>query len=152
MSLLQQIKSAQLSARKARLAADAASLTTLIGEAEAIGKNAGNREVTDLEVVALVKKFIKNNVETTTAVDASTSSDRQERLAILQRERALFETFLPAQLTGDALSDAIDAVITELAAAVPKDMGRVLKTFKDRFEGQYDGAVASALVKAKLNK
>ena len=67
MTLIEQIKAAQLTARKNRDAAAAASLTTLIGEAEMIGKNA-NRVVHDLEVVGILKKFIDNIDFTTSAV------------------------------------------------------------------------------------
>ena len=67
MSLIIEIKSAQLAARKARDSFTASSLTTLIGEAEMVGKNAG-REVTDAEVVAVLKKFVKNIDETTTVL------------------------------------------------------------------------------------
>jgi hypothetical protein len=59
MSLIQTIKADQVQARKAR-SASASILTTLIGEAEMIGKNAGDRESTDEEVIAIIKKFIKN--------------------------------------------------------------------------------------------
>ena len=59
MSLIAQIKSAQLQLRKDRATVHAAALSTLIGEAETIGKDAGNREVTDAELTALLKKFIK---------------------------------------------------------------------------------------------
>ena len=56
--LLAEIKAKQINARKARLST-ATLLTTLIGEAEMVGKNQG-REVTDSEVLAMIKKFIKN--------------------------------------------------------------------------------------------
>ena len=57
--LLNKIKADQLAARKAKDGLATALLTTLIGDAEMVGKNAG-RLVTDEEVVAVIKKFIKN--------------------------------------------------------------------------------------------
>ena len=50
MTLFSQIKADQLAARKAKDGLKATLLTTLIGELTAIGKNDGNREVTDAEV------------------------------------------------------------------------------------------------------
>jgi len=58
MTLMEQIKTAQVTARKTG-AQEASLLTTLLGEAAMVGKNA-NRETTDQEVVAVVKKFVKN--------------------------------------------------------------------------------------------
>jgi hypothetical protein len=55
---MEQIKAKQIAARKSG-SADAGLLTTLLGEAAMVGKNAG-RETTDQEVVAVVKKFVKN--------------------------------------------------------------------------------------------
>jgi uncharacterized protein YqeY len=149
MSLLQTIKSAQLTARKARNSADAASLTTLIGEAEAIGKNNGNREVTDAEVVALVKKFIKNNVETSDALKSSTAGFAHQAIRIqeLAKERELYTTFLPAQLTEEKLRTVLSSIVASEAA--PK-MGDVLKRLKANYEGQYDGALASKIKKELL--
>ena len=64
MTLMDQIKADQVSARKQKMTAVASLLTTLIGEAEMVGKNAGNRAPTDAEVQAVIKKFIKNLDET----------------------------------------------------------------------------------------
>ena len=64
MSLIQDIKSASLVARKARETKKAESLITLYSEASMIGKNDGNRESTDAETIAVIKKFIKNIDET----------------------------------------------------------------------------------------
>ena len=64
MSLIEKIRVDQLASRKAafnypatnKLQADL--LTTLLGEEVMVGKNAGSRETTDAEVIAIVKKFI----------------------------------------------------------------------------------------------
>ena len=68
MSLIEKIKSDHLAYRKLRDTTATTFLSTLIGEAEMIGKSGGNREVTNQEVIALVKKFIKNINETTAAI------------------------------------------------------------------------------------
>lgn len=144
MSLLQRIKSAQLQARKDRATLPVNVLTTLIGEAESIGKNAGNREPTDSEVVALAKKFIKNIEETISLVK---NPIVQNDLLV---ERAVVAQFLPSQLTTEELRIAIVAITNELDVHTMRDMGKVMKVLKERFDGQYDGAVASTLIKSIL--
>ena len=39
-------------------------LSTLVAEAVMVGKNDGNRETTDAETIAMIKKFLKNVNET----------------------------------------------------------------------------------------
>jgi uncharacterized protein len=144
MSLLQQIKSAQLQARKDRATITANVLTTLIGEAEAIGKNAGNRETTDSEVVAIAKKFIKNIDETISLIKDPTAHGD------LLLERMAVEQFLPKQLTADDLKFVLVELTNELNAHTLREMGKVMKVLKERYDGQYDGATASTLIKQLL--
>lgn len=144
MSLLNDIKAAQLKARKNRDLIAANVLTTLIGEAVAIGKNDGNRETTDNEVVALIKKFIKNMDETIAAIK------HPQAIADLQYERAVIEQYLPQQLTTVQLLDIIKGLTDELNAHTLREMGKVMKVLKERYDGQYDGATASTLIKTLL--
>lgn len=146
-SLLQQIKTAQLQARKDRKTVEVSVLTTLIGEASAIGKNDGNRESTDIEVIAIIKKFIKNIDEVIRVAGDYRDPDRCE---VAWAEKTLLEQFLPKQFVGDELSLIIDKLIIEINATTPKDMGKIMKILKERFDGQFDGSVASGIVKQKL--
>ena len=116
MSLIARIKTASIELRKAKHPLATLS-TTLIGEAEMVGKNAGNREVTDSEVQALVKKFIKGINETLAVIDESGHAD-------FLREKAWLEGWLPKQLTTDELTDKIREIIVSGA----RNMGEVMKT------------------------
>lgn len=144
MSLLQTIKAAQLQARKDRNTIATNVLTTLIGEAEAIGKTAGNRETTDSEVVALAKKFIKNIDETISLVKEPSA------LNDLLCERLYVEQFLPKQMSSEELTVALKAISDELNAHTLRDMGKIMKVLKERYDGQYDGAAASTMIKGML--
>lgn len=165
MSLLAQIKSAQLQARKNKDTVQVSLLTTLIGDAAMVGKNNGNRESTDAEVVATIKKFINNTIETlqqlpleapkTIRVEDQESWTAQNdlRRAVLVRERAILESYMPKQLSGSELEALIDEIInTWNGSATLKDMGNVIKEIKARTQGNCDMSAASALVKQKLSK
>ena len=132
-----------MAARKARSSVDAAILTTLIGEAEAVGKNGGNREVTDAEVVAMIKKFVKNIDETLKAV-ASTGVDKARADAVLA-EKAVLENFLPKQLS----EAEIRVLISDFLDVGEKrpNIGEVMKHMKSNYDGQYDGALVSKIAK-----
>lgn len=145
MTILHRIKQAQLQARKDRNTASAASLTTLIGEAEAVGKTDGNRETTDAEVVALIKKFIKN-VDAVIAAVQQANGDTSQYVT----ERELYNSFLPKQMSEDELRTTISGIIAELGATTAKSMGAVMSTLKSRHEGTYPGDAASKIVKQLL--
>jgi uncharacterized protein YqeY len=131
MTLMIEIKEKQIAARKAGTG-EASLLTTLLGEAAMVGKNAG-RETTDQEVVAVVKKFIKNIDETITALQT-----RNQLFTQYAVEREILEQFLPQQLT--------ESTLFEVAKSQP-DMPTFMKHLKENFAGQYDGKIASMIAK-----
>jgi uncharacterized protein YqeY len=133
MTLIEQIKQKQITARKAGCI-QANLLTTLLGEATAVGKNAGNRETTDQEVVAVVKKFIKNLDETIKAL-----ADRGQNTSSFFAERSVLEQFLPQQLNEASL---------EQIAKTKTNMPEFMKYLKEHHAGQYDGKMASTVAKS----
>jgi uncharacterized protein len=146
MSLLARIKADQVSARKQKLTVVVNLLTTLIGEAEMIGKNAGNRPVSDDEVVALIKKFIKNIDETLKVL-----GDNNPHALAVMGERTTLEAYLPKQLTEEELKGHINAIHAGILSM--KDdvkMGDIMSVLKTRFNGLYDGKLASTLIKTQL--
>lgn len=147
MSLLNTIKKSQLLARKNRDAETASVLTTLIGEAEMIGKNDGNRESSDAEVVAVIKKFIKNLNDTLKVADTYNDVDAAAKA---QAEKQVLEVYLPKQFTEPDLLNAMREIIAVNTLSGPKAMGVLMKELKAKYEGQYDGAMASKLAKELL--
>lgn len=136
MSLIKQIKQDQLAARLGTKNPHAASLlTTLIGEAEMVGKNAGNRESTDAEVVAVIKKFIKNIDETLEVLKFSSDG----KVANLFEEKRVLEEYLPRQLSEYEL---------KAIAVARSNMPDYMKYLKENHAGQYDGKLASQVARA----
>ena len=149
MSLLEQIKTASLEARKARDVISATLLTTLLAEATNVGKNDGNRESTDAEVVAVVKKFIKG-VDETMAHLEKLDGDHTKTTAIAVAEKSVLSQFVPTQLDEAQLQAVIDSLVAGLATRNAKQMGAVMKQLKEKYEGHYDGQLASKLIKTAL--
>lgn len=142
MTLLATLKADALAARKARATETATSLTTLIGELETFGKNAGH-EPTDADVVVFVKKTLKNVDEMLRLASPGSIAH-----SVATTERALFEKYLPKQLSEAELKFVID----ELVAVGHTNVGDVMKALKTDHGGQYDGAMASTILKAKFAK
>ncbi len=136
MTLFEQLRAKYLELRKAHDAAAVASLSTLIGEIENLAKS-GKGELTDAVVVTVVKKFIKNIDETAKVAPSEA----------LTTERALYEQFLPKQLTEAETASLIDMLVVTHGA---NNVGDVMKLLKQHHAGTYDGAVASKILKAKF--
>lgn len=141
MSLLNQIKSDQVEARKARNAPLASLLTTLLGEAQIIGKNAG-RETTDDEVVEKVKAFIKN---INFSLEKVPEGDARNQLVF---EKNILERYLPEQITEERMFEIIKATRELKGSKI--EMKEIMNLFKNRFPGQYDGKVLSNVAKDYL--
>lgn len=133
MSLINSIKEEMFVAKKAKQTIKASLLNTLWAEAVRVGKDAGNRETTDTEVLAVVKKFLKGVEE----VIVRSPSDKA--LTIATEEQEILLSYLPKQLTRDELKDIIINFGT-------KDKGTIMKSLKEQYAGLYDGKLASIII------
>ena len=146
MSLVDEIKQASLAARKAKDTVASSLLTTLFSDVVNVGKNSGNRNTTDAEAVAVVKKFLKGVEETIAAFNGKQDS----RLDIAVIEKELLTKFLPTQLTEEQLKKEVEQIAQTIENLSAKHMGLIMKQLKEKFEGQYDGSIASKVVKSLL--
>lgn len=137
MTLLDKIRADQLQARKENNKTKATVLTTLIGEAAMIGKNAGNRDTTDDETAKVIVKFVKGIVETQNL----TRGVNMDKFNELEVEKQILEAYLPKQLTVDELKEIILTNFTE-----KPNVGAVMAYLKANYNGLYDGKIASGLV------
>ncbi len=108
------------------------------------------KEPDDQAVIRFVKKFIDNARENVKALEQGDGST--QALGEARQEIAILTEYLPAQLTGDTLLEAIRGVLAQEDIAVQQaSMGKVMKALTTRFAGQYDGKEASEVVKAILS-
>lgn len=143
--LIEQLRKDALDARKKGNAVAASLLVTLVSEAAMVGKNAGNRESTDDEVQAVIRKFLKNNQEATGVIRDTA------RLATLQEESRILESYLPTMASEAEVRAAIADAVAGLESKSPKSMGQVMAALKKRFGANLDNAKASAWVRESLS-
>lgn len=146
MSLLQTIREHQLQARKDRATVKATLLTTLIGEAAAIGKSDGNRPTTDQEVIACIQKFMRNNLDTLKAPSLPVANYVQ-----LVAENEILESFLPRQLSELELKGVIADIVHSTGASSMKDMKVVMAELNANYAGMYANQAASEIVRKLLS-
>ena len=144
MSLLAQLKKDSMLARKAADGIRATLLSTLIGEAEMVGKNAGNRESTDDEVQQTIRKFLKNNQE---ALAVIKNADRR---TALEQESAILVAYLPPMASEAEVKAFIADTVAGLADRSPKQMGAVMGALKAKYGTSFDAKQANAWVKEAL--
>lgn len=102
----------------------------------------------DAILIDVLQKMAKQRRE---SIDMFESGGRTELAAAEQKELAVIEEFLPAQLSEAETAALIDGIKTELGADGMKDMGRVMGELKKRHGTEIDMSKASALVKAALS-
>lgn len=140
--LIENLKEDQLVARKNRDQIKATLLTTLIGEAEMVGKNSGNRAPFDEEVVSVVKKFLKGVNETIVILNKSGHDSSQ-----FEKEREILDSYLPKQLTFDQILTMIESAVLDGTIIKDKSFkGSAMKWLKIHYSGQYDGRIAAEVL------
>ena len=105
-------------------------------------------ELDDGAVVSVVEKMIKQRRESIAQFEKASRNDLAEAE---KAEVQVLSAYLPAQMSDAEVQKAIESVISETAAAGPKDMGKVMAALKSRLAGRVDMGRVSALVKSKLS-
>ena len=106
------------------------------------------RETLDDEgVLGIIQKMIKQSR------DAITQFESGHRNDLVEKELSLIlvlQQYLPQQLDEAAITESVDAAISELGASGLRDMGKVMGQLKAQLQGRADMGQVSTLVKDKL--
>ena len=145
MLSLQQIEQDLTIALKAK---DSTTVNTLRGlktrmQNEKISKQ---KELTEQEIISLIKSEIKRRKEAAAAFESGGRKDSQEKELL---EASILEKYLPAQMSDVELSSMIDKVIAE-ENATAKDFGKVMGKLKVQVGQTADGGMIAKLLKEKL--
>jgi hypothetical protein len=139
------VKAAMKSGDKVRLTT-LRLITAAIKDRE-LGIGAAPVEVGDPEVTAILQKMVKQRRESIETYEKAARRDLADKE---KAELAVIEEFLPKQMGEAEMKAAVAHLITELGAAGPKDMGKVMGALKQRYAGQMDFGRASGVVKELL--
>ena len=101
----------------------------------------------DAMVIAIVDKLIKQRKD---SIDAFEKAGRQDLVDIEEAEMKVLQVYLPARLSADEVAAEVKAIVAELGASGPGDMGKVMGAVKQRLAGKADMGAVSAAVKAAL--
>ena len=84
------------------------------------------------------------------SVEQYRAGGREELAKKEEAEIAILQGWLPTQLTEAEVRAKVDAVVQQVGAKGPKDMGAVMKALLPEVQGKADGKLVSELVKARL--
>jgi len=101
----------------------------------------------DAAVVGLVDKLIKQRKD---SVAAYLQAQRQDLADKESAEIKVLEGYLPQRMDAGEIAQAVRAIVTELGATGPGDMGKVMGAVKTRLAGKAEMGLVSAAVKAAL--
>jgi uncharacterized protein YqeY len=119
-----------------------------IKDRDIANRGAGKEEASDDEILQILAKMVKQRDESAKIYEENA---RPELAAKERAEIAVLHDFLPKQLSDAEVRSNIAAIIAEIGAAGPKDMGKVMAVLKERYAGQMDFSKASGAVKEQLN-
>ncbi|QEA13961.1 GatB/YqeY domain-containing protein [Comamonas flocculans] len=103
----------------------------------------------DAAVVAIVDKLIKQRKD---SVSAYEGAGRQDLADKEKAEIVVLEAYLPARLSEAEVKATVTALVAELGASSPGDMGKVMGAAKKQLAGKADMGMVSAAVKAALKQ
>jgi uncharacterized protein YqeY len=104
-------------------------------------------ELTDEEIQAIVRKEIKAQRE---AILDAHKAARPDLIAEGEAKIRILEEFIPKQLSRAEVSEQVRAIIADVGASGPADMGKVMKVAQPKLRDLVEGKVISDVVKELL--
>jgi len=146
MSLKDQITEDMKTAMRAK---DAPRLLTIRGLLAACKQREVDERIVldDAAVIAIIDKLIKQRKD---SISQFSSAGRTDLVDKETAELKVLEGYLPQRLSADEITVQVQAIVAELGATGPGDMGKVMAAVKAKLAGQADMGLVSAAVKQAL--
>jgi uncharacterized protein len=141
MALVDSVKDDLTTAMKAGEKERVDALRLVLSELQKAAKEGSDDEL------AVLRRERKRRLEAATAFR---DGGRPELADAEEREAALIQAYLPAELGDDELRAIVTAAIEESGAQSPKDLGQVMKLAMARTGGRADGKRVSAVAREAL--
>ena len=146
MSLKERITEDMKTAMRAK---EADKLVTIRGLLAAVKQKEVDERVVvdDVMLVAIVDKLIKQRKD---SISQFTAAGRMDLADKETAELKVLEAYLPQRMSADEVAAAVKAIVAEVGAKGPSDMGKVMGAVKSQLAGKADMGMVSAAVKAAL--
>ena len=97
-------------------------------------------EVDDSKVIQIIQKEIKMRRD---ALEFAVAQSRDDLIAQNENEIAIIQTYLGKQLS----SEELENIIKEIVSGGSNNIGQIMGTLNSKYKGQFEGKVASQIIK-----
>lgn len=104
-------------------------------------------EATEEDVMNVLQRQVKQRRD---SVEQFRAGGREELAAKEEKEIAMLDTYLPAQMGEEEISKLVDEAIAFTGASSPQDLGKVMGALMPKTKGKADGGLVSKIVREKL--
>ena len=123
-------------------------VVSAIKDAEIAGRTKGQKEMSDSDITAILKKMIKQRNE---SCEVYKKAGRNELLENETKEIEVINAFLPKQLSEEETKKICADVVKSVGASSMKDMGKVMGELKSKYSDSLDFSKVISIIKELLN-
>tara|TARA_B100001564_G_scaffold7449_1_gene6371 strand:+ start:51 stop:506 length:456 start_codon:yes stop_codon:yes gene_type:complete len=123
-------------------------VVSAIKDAEIAARTKGLKELSDSDIMTILKKMIKQRNE---SCDVYKKAGRSELLENETKEIKVISAFLPKQLSEEETKKLCQEAIKSSGASSMKDMGKVMGVLKSKHSDTLDFSIVSSIIKKLLN-
>ena len=123
-------------------------VVSAIKDAEIAARTKGLKEMTDSDIMAILKKMIKQRNE---SCEVYKKAGRIELFENEKKEIDIINIFLPKQLSEEETKKICQDTIKSIGASSMKDMGKIMGALKSKYADNLDFAKVSSILKGLLN-
>ncbi len=123
-------------------------VVSAIKDAEIAARTKGQKEMSDGDITAILKKMIKQRNE---SCEVYKKAGRSELLENETKEISVINAFLPKQLDEEETKKICKEAIKASGATSMKDMGKVMGILKSKHADTLDFSKVSLIIKEFLN-
>jgi len=109
---------------------------------------AKQRELSDEEILAVIRREVKQHRESLSEFEKAGRTD------LIAEEKAQLEvllTYLPPQMSQEEITLAVQQAIAETKATGPEHLGQVMRILMPRLQGRADGSTVHRIVRELLS-
>ena len=123
-------------------------IVSAIKDVEIAGRSKGQKDINESDIIALLKKMIKQRNE---SCEVYKKAGRNELLENETKEIEVISNFLPKQLSEEETKKLCQEAIKSSGASSMKDMGKVMGILKSKHADTLDFSKVSLIIKEILN-
>ena len=105
-------------------------------------------ELDDAQVLTVIQKMVKQRKD---SISQFKDAGRTDLVDVEEAELVIINNYMPAQLSEEEVSVAVDKAIADSGASSMQDMGKLMGLLKSQLDGKADMGAVSGLIRSKLS-